>query len=163
MITHLSTPDVERIYDGEISRFVEASAIPCHQCGVCCERWQPSVTDEEIERLAGFLRIDAASLRDSYTVEYPFDDAVRLLGQTDGACIFLRRQPSGRNLCAVHPARPDVCRSWTASLDRRECVDGLGRFAARATLVPINVVYDQQADRDAFAAVVRAGEATDDR
>jgi Fe-S-cluster containining protein len=163
MITHLTSPEVERIYDGEIGRFIEKSAIPCHQCGVCCERWQPLVTNAEIERLAEFIRIDAESLRQTYTVEYPFDDSVRLLRSVDGACIFLRRQPSGRSLCAVYPARPDVCRSWTASLDRRECVDGLGRFDAASMLVPITMVYDAKADRDAFALVVRADEATNDR
>jgi Fe-S-cluster containining protein len=163
MITHLTTPDAERIYDDEIGRFVEKSAIPCHQCGVCCERWQPFVSDAEIERLAAFLTTDAGSLRDSHSTAYPFDDSVRLLRQVDGACIFLLREPSGRSLCAVHPARPDVCRSWTASLDRRECVDGLRRFDAPAALVPITVVYDAQADRDAFVRTVRAEEAADDR
>src|SRR5215211_1878153 len=161
MITHLTTPDVERIYDGEVGRFVEKSAIPCHQCGVCCERWQPLVTDTEIERIAEFLGVDAESLRRSCTVAYPFDDSVRLLRQEDGGCVFLRRQPSGRSLCAVHPARPDVCRSWIASLDRRECVDGLGRFGASSTLVPITVIYDTQADRDSFARTVRTEETID--
>jgi Fe-S-cluster containining protein len=161
MITRLTTPDVERIYDDEVGRFVEKSAIPCHQCGVCCERWQPLVTDAEIDRLAGYLLTDAVSLRESYTAAYPFDDSVTLLRQVDGACVFLRREPSGRSLCAVHPARPDVCRSWTASLDRRECVDGLGRFDPRATLVPITVVYESEGDRTAFATAVREGEADD--
>jgi Fe-S-cluster containining protein len=163
MITHLTTPDAERIYDDEVRRFVEKSAIPCHQCGVCCERWQPLVTDDEIERLADFLNVDVQSLRGSHTTAYPFDDAVRLLRQVDGACIFLQRQPSGRSLCAVHPARPDVCRSWTASLDRRECVDGFGRFSAGSALIPIAVIYDAEDDRHAFARAVRAEEAADER
>ncbi len=161
MIIHLTAPNVERIFDDEVGRFVEASAIPCHQCGVCCERWQPLVGDDEIERLAAFLGQGVESVREAYTELYPFDDSTRLLRQRQGACIFLTREASGRSRCSVHPARPDICRSWTASLDRRECIDGLGRFATDAVLIPIAAVYEAAGDRDAFAGVVRGIEASD--
>jgi Fe-S-cluster containining protein len=163
MITRLTASDAERIYDDEVGRFVEASAIPCHQCGVCCERWQPLVGAAELERLAGFLGMSAESVRERYTETYPFDDSVSLIRQQEGACVFLRREASGRSLCSVHPARPEVCRSWTASLDRRECVDGLSRFASASTLVPIADIYGWEPDRDVFAAVVRAAETTNAR
>jgi len=161
MITRLSAPGRERIYDGEVGRFVEASAIPCHRCGICCERWQPLVDESEIARLARFLGIDAAAVREVYTQEYPFDDSARLLRRQEGACVFLRREPDGRSLCSVHPARPEICRSWTASLDRRECVDGLGRFAAPAALIAIAAIYDQVPDRVAFECAVRGDGAVD--
>lgn len=161
MITRLCAAGTERIFDGEVGRFVERSAIPCHRCGVCCERWQPLVSDAEVADLAAFLGMEPQDVVEAYTVTYPLDDAVRLLRQRDGACVFLRYEADGRALCSVHPARPDVCRGWTASLDRRECLDGLRRFGTPETLVPIRVVYEQPGDREAFALTVREREAED--
>ena len=155
MITRMLMADGERVFDGEIRRFVEASAIPCHRCGVCCERWQPLVSQNEAVRLAGFLGISTESFLVTYTTPYPFDDAVRLLRREGAGCILLRRDDGGRALCSVHPARPDTCRDWTASLDRRECTDGLARFGAG--VVPVAVVYPDEAKRAAFAGVVRHG------
>ena len=146
----------ERVFDGEVGRFVEASAIPCHRCGVCCERWQPLVSGEEAARLAAFLGVEVEAFLAEYTAAYPFDDAVRLLRREGRGCVFLGRDEGGRSLCTVHPARPDTCREWTASLDRRECVDGLARFGAGA--VPLAVVYPDEDERAAFAAVVRGRE-----
>jgi Fe-S-cluster containining protein len=161
MITRLLAPGTERIFDGEVGRFVERSAIPCHQCGVCCERWQPLVSAAEAARLAAFLEMDEQDFAEAYTAAYPLDDAVRLLGQRDGACVFLRHEADGRARCSVHPARPDVCRAWTASLDRRECIDGLRRFGTPDTVVPIRVIYASPGDRGAFAATARGEEAGD--
>lgn len=155
MITRLVAPDTERIYDDEIGRFVEGSAIPCHRCGVCCERWQPLVSCEEVRRLAEYLEIGEATFLEGYTTCYPLDDAQRLLQQRNGACVFLRYEGEGRSLCSVHPVRPDICRSWTASLDRRECVDGLGRFGASDMLIPMQVVYGARDERDAFMETIR--------
>lgn len=161
MITRLSAAGSERIFDDEVGRFVEASVIPCHRCGVCCERWQPLVSGAEIERLAAFLGVGEAFLLERFTESYPLDDAVRLIRRQGGVCTFLRYDPDGRSSCSVHPARPEVCRSWTASLDRRECVEGLGRFGGSAELIPIHAVYSEQVERDRFAATVRGTEASD--
>jgi Fe-S-cluster containining protein len=159
MITRMTTPRGERVFDGEIGRFVEASAIPCHRCGVCCERWQPLVSGAEVARLADFLGIGLDAFLAAYTTSYPFDDAARLLRREGAGCVFLGRDERGRALCTVHPARPDTCREWTASLDRRECVDGLARFGAG--VVPIAVVYPDEGERAAFGGVIRQGKGRD--
>jgi Fe-S-cluster containining protein len=154
MITRMRGPLGERVYDGEIGRFVESGLIPCHRCGVCCERWQPMVGVAEIERLATFLGIDGAELTARYTEPYPFDDETRLLRRTDGGCVFLQRDGTGRSLCSVHPARPDACRAWLAALDRPECVAGLDRFAA-GDLVSVITLYPDEEERRDFVRTMR--------
>lgn len=158
MISRLFTIQGERIYDGEVGRFVEATAIPCHRCGVCCERWQPLVTAAEVERLAAYLAITPALVYGRFTAAYPFDDEVRLLAREGRGCVFLRYDMDGRSACAVHPARPEVCRDWTASLDRRECVDGLRRFGGDEP-IPLSAVYPLPDEAARFARAIRGGEA----
>jgi Fe-S-cluster containining protein len=157
MITRLMTTEGERVYDGEIGRFVEASLIPCHRCGVCCERWQPLVSAAEVARLAGYLGITPERFQSEYTTSYPFDDETHLLQRSGRGCIFLRYDEDGRSACTVHPARPDACRDWTASLERRECRDGLARFGAANDLVPLVEVYPLAEERTTFTRVVRGG------
>lgn len=158
MISRMLTTAGERIYDGEIGRFVEASAIPCHRCGVCCERWQPLVSSAEVERLATYLAMPAVAVRTRFTVSYPFDDEVWLLAREGRGCVFLRYDADGRASCSVHPARPEVCRDWTASLDRRECVDGLGRFGESGP-IPLAAVYPLVGEQKQFVQVIRGGDA----
>ncbi|MGH2583688.1 MAG: YkgJ family cysteine cluster protein [Dehalococcoidia bacterium] len=157
MITRLFSADGERVFDGEIGRFVEAAVIPCHRCGICCERWQPLMSDADIDRLAGHLGMTRGRFIEAYTTSYPFDDEVRLLRRDGNACTFLRRDESGRASCAVHEARPVACRAWTPSLERKECLDGLKRFGSIDVLLPITTVYPDEEDRDAFAGVIRGG------
>jgi Fe-S-cluster containining protein len=159
MMTRMIMVGGERLFDGEVGRFVEATAIPCHRCGVCCERWQPLVSSEEAGRLAAFLGISLEDFLTAYTAPYPFDDDLRLLRREQAGCVFLGRDETGRARCTVHPARPDTCRQWTASLDRRECLDGLDRFGAGA--VPLAVVYPNEAERTAFINVLRGPEGRD--
>lgn len=151
----------ERVYDGEVGRFVETTAIPCHRCGICCERWQPLVAEPDVARLSAFLHLRPEDFLRQYTTAYPFDDEVRLLRREGSGCVFLRRDDDGRSACAVHPERPEICRDWTASLDRRECVDGFARFGSPGTLIPLHVVYPDADERLAYGTVVR-GEGGDD-
>ena len=160
MITRVSGATGERIFDGEIGRFVEASAIPCHRCGVCCEQWQPLISPVESERLAAHLGVSFVAFLEQYTTPYPFDDAARLLRRGERGCVFLAYDASGRSRCTVHPARPDACRDWLASLDRRECVSGLRRFGDPDRALPLTVVYPDEADRCAFTDVIRPAGAT---
>ena len=129
-----------------------APPVPCHRCGVCCERWQPLLSHADSSRLAVHLDLTPASFTERYTSAYPFDDEVRLLDQTDGHCVFLRYE-GGRSACAVHDVRPEICREWTAGLDKKECVQGLARFADGASLVQLGDLYP---DREEAAAFMRA-------
>ena len=162
MITVLSGPTGERIFDGEVGRFVETSLIPCHRCGVCCERWQPLVSPAEVERLAAHLSLTHAELADRFTTPYPFDDATCLLRRTERGCVFLDRDDAGRALCTVHPARPDACRDWLASLSRRECVGGLARFGCEDRPLLLMVLYPDDEERQAFMQTIRSDAGVND-
>jgi len=161
MITRLFSAEGERVFDGEIGRFVEASVIPCHRCGICCERWQPLVSGADIDRLVEHLGLTHDRFVEAYTTPYPFDDEVRLLRRDGNACTFLRKDEHGRASCAVHEARPVACRAWTPSLERKECLDGLKRFGSPDVPLSVTTVYPEKEDRDAFAGVVRGRGAGD--
>ncbi len=132
--------------------------LPCFRCGICCERWQPLLSDEDVARLAAWLRVTPAGFHERYTLPYPLSDE-RLLRQEQGACVFLRYDDSGpvrRSACAVHPVRPAVCRAWDAGLDKRACVQGLDRFAAADGCMALPVLYPDPAEQGAFLAAARA-------
>jgi Fe-S-cluster containining protein len=141
--------------DTRDGRSAAPRAIPCHRCGVCCERWQPLLTTTDAARLAARLDLPLEAFHGAYTTPYPFDDEQRLLRQEDGHCIFLAYEADGRSTCSVHDARPQVCRDWAAGLDKKECIQGLERFASPAGLIQIEDLYPDPADRatltEAFA------------
>lgn len=154
MRVRVPLPDGELVLETESGGTKGAAAVPCHRCGVCCERWQPLLTVEDAARLAGHLGLAAGVFHATYTEPYPFDDEQWLLRREGGGCTFLRYDAGGRAACAVHAARPRVCREWTAGLDKKECVQGLGRFAAPDGLIEIGVLYPEAEDRAAFTRAV---------
>lgn len=121
-------------------------AIPCHRCGICCERWQPLLTRAESERLAAYLGLSPAAFEAAYTQPYPLDDERRLLRRVDGHCVFLRYEER-RTTCTVHPARPQACRDWQPGLSRTECLEGLARFAGPGGLIRLEDLYPDAAER----------------
>lgn len=159
MITRITSALGERVYDDEIGQFIERRTIPCHRCGVCCERWQAPVTVSDIDALADWLGETAAHVTRQYTVSYPFSDGVRLLRHEEPGCVFLRYESDGRSACAVHPIRPEVCRTWTASLGRRECIEGM-RGSTAELPIPLTQLYPEQSERAAFVRVVSGSEAS---
>lgn len=132
-------------------------AIPCHRCGLCCERWQPLLTRADRERLAAHLGLSVATFEVAYTQPYPLDDERRLLRQENGRCVFLRYEGQ-HTTCTVHPARPQACRDWQPGLSRKECVEGLARFADAAGLIRLEDLYPDEADRqEALRALAPPG------
>ncbi len=132
-------------------------AIPCHRCGVCCERWQPLLTPGDTARLAAHLGMPITSFQAEYTTAYPFSADERLLRRAGSGCVFLRYEPDTagadgirRAACAVHPMRPGVCRDWMAGFDKKECVQGLERFTAGGQLIQIADLYPEPRDREDF-------------
>jgi len=127
MIIRLQTSDgAVRTFDTTLGGFIEASAIPCFRCGVCCERWSPELTPDDAERLARCLSLPMDAFLARYARPYPGGDHV--LRHTDSGCVFLTRDADGRAACTVYDARPEACRAWEASLARRECREGLARL-----------------------------------
>ena len=97
--------------------------IECFRCGICCMRYQPKISPEELENIAGYLSLTP----DEFVSKYVMVTKIGyLLRQSHGACIFLEPEAGGnRNNCSIHDSRPAPCRDWTAALSKQECLDGL--------------------------------------
>jgi Fe-S-cluster containining protein len=49
-----------------------------------------------------------------------------LLKHVDGACIFLKADPSCKQfLCKIHGFKPACCLEWESGLNKQECLKGL--------------------------------------
>lgn len=159
MRIRLLAAGVRRSYDTQLGRFTDAEAIPCHRCGICCQRWQPLLTRPEAMRLAEHLGLSVEEFLAGYARPYPLEEDAHLLNQRDGGCVFLRFD-AGQAVCSVHEARPQACRDWDASLLRKECVDGLrGEQTAAGLLLPLRL-YEDPDDARAFARQLRGDTAT---
>ena len=83
------------------------SVFDCRMCGHCCQgRGGIVASAPEQERLAAFLGITVAELRERYTEPQGRKTVLRC--GDDGYCVFFDRARA----CTVHPAKPDVCRAW---------------------------------------------------
>jgi len=79
----------------------------CLRCGDCCRgRGGIVLRESDSERLAAFFGLAPAAFRGRYAEKA--HGKYRLRGGENGFCVF---SGSG-GLCAVHAARPDICRAW---------------------------------------------------
>ena len=77
----------------------------CTQCGVCCKGFGGTyVTDEDIEAIAGYLKISSDSFRQRYCT--PSGPRLVLGQQENGYCLFFDQN------CTIHPVKPRMCRMW---------------------------------------------------
>ena len=81
----------------------------CTQCGDCCTGspghvW---VNKEEIETLAGLLRLDVAEFEKRYVRQVGIRKS--LIEFPNGDCIFFHGESRS---CQVYQARPRQCRTW---------------------------------------------------
>ena len=88
----------------EVGAQVEAS-IDCTQCAACCRELRVEVGEDDIQRIAGYLKLRPAEVRRMYTEPDPASGAPALLAQPAGACVFLHR-----SLCLIYEVRPEACR-----------------------------------------------------
>ena len=80
-------------------------AFSCQRCGHCCEGVGGIVLSAfDIERLGDHLALDREALLQRFAEQV--GGRHRLVAGPDNYCIFYEQG------CAVHPARPDVCRAW---------------------------------------------------
>jgi len=103
-------------------------AFPCFRCGICCTGYQIYMSQEEAQELAKNLGITMQSFVDNYLdPRWPGESVV--VRHIAGRCPFLD-QPEGSifGLCRIHNFKPFCCRQWQASLDRKECRQGLNRY-----------------------------------
>lgn len=76
----------------------------CRECGFCCHgETTVSLTPEDVERMAAYLKISTATLKERYLRE---KDNVVQMRVEDGHCIFYN------DGCTVHPGKPWRCTEW---------------------------------------------------
>ena len=77
----------------------------CRQCGDCCKGYGgTSVTEKDIETIAGHTNTDPGSFVDNYC---RISGKKPVLAQKeDFYCIFWD------GLCTIHPVKPRMCREW---------------------------------------------------
>ncbi|MBI2135398.1 YkgJ family cysteine cluster protein [Candidatus Woesearchaeota archaeon] len=90
-----------------------ANACKCNACTVGCRHGSGVFADEEIEKLAGFMNIDAGVLKKEFLEEVEkfntkkFRPRIkRKEGRPYGKCIFFDEQIG----CKIHEAKPLECR-----------------------------------------------------
>ena len=102
--------------------------IECFRCGECCRRYQARLTPIEAHRIADALGISPNEFIKKYTDPRWGSSHSFLLRSEKSACVFLENTEGKQNLCQIHPVRPVSCREWTASLNRKECREGLTKY-----------------------------------
>lgn len=101
----------------------ELAGFSCRRCGNCCRIRDGivRVSDEEVARIARFLRLPEDVFIDRYTDLAPDRRGLVLKSAPAGDCIFL----DARNYCEINPVKPDKCRTfpheWTNADSREVC------------------------------------------
>lgn len=101
--------------------------ISCLDCGNCCRRIPPIVTDEDALRLANHLSMPLQAFRQQYLTTDEDGDVV----MNQSPCPFLGKD----NRCAVYEQRPAACRKYPHT-DARQFSDHLSYQGENACYCP---------------------------
>lgn len=106
-----------------------SSTFLCFRCGICCTGYQIYMHRDEAYVLAERLGISWLEFEYNYLdPHWPGTETI-VIRHYAGRCPFLD-QPADSifGLCRIHNFKPFCCRQWQASLDRKECRQGLNRY-----------------------------------
>lgn len=80
----------------------------CQRCTACC-RWpgQVKLSDAEITRIAGHLRLNEDDFIQQYARLNASRTGLALKDQPGGECIFLKEDK-----CCIQPVKPQQCRDF---------------------------------------------------
>jgi len=145
--------------EGKEITIAEQVPIPCFRCGICCTRYQPPLSPEDMDNIASALGISRAKFISRYAVKVPTKEGY-LLRRTEKGCIFLAWDEDGRAACTIHPSRPKACREWTPSLSKPECLEGLAKLKARGQIMLPDELFSSQKDKQALYSSLK-GETPD--
>jgi Fe-S-cluster containining protein len=109
-----------------IYEFVVAN-ISCRECGNCCRKAQPQLTDSDIRELALKLDVTISEIHEKYVEPDEFND-LRLKGLP---CVFLQG-----NECEVYDCRPTDCKDYP-HIHKQEFTTRLMGIIENASICPI--------------------------
>jgi Fe-S-cluster containining protein len=130
--------------------------IPCFRCGFCCTLYQPPLHLEDIERIASVLRMSTVQFISRYVERVPTRESY-LLRRTQRGCIFLTWDENGRACCSIYPFRPKVCREWTPSLSKPECLEGLAKLKSRGQIILLDELFNSKEDKAELSSALTEG------
>ena len=84
------------------------SEFNCIRCGACC-RWVGDVrlSDSDIDKIAGFLKLETAEFISSYTRLAKDRKCLSMIERENGDCIFYRHGALAE--CVIQPVKPEQC------------------------------------------------------
>lgn len=140
---------VVKTLDGKETTVAEQAPVPCFRCGICCARYQPPLTNDDIDRIASAMEISRLKCIAKYAVKVPIKEGYLLRHAKEG-CVFLAWDADRRARCTVYRARPKACREWTPSLAKPECTEGLARIKSKGRIVVPKELFSSSEERREF-------------
>ena len=131
---------IMKTIEGKEITVTEQTPIPCFRCGICCTRYQPPLTAEDIDNIASALGISRSKCLSKYAVKVPIKEGY-LLKHTEKGCVFLAWDEDGKARCIMYPSRPKACREWTPSLSKPECLEGLAKLKSEAQIMLLRELF----------------------
>jgi len=87
------------------------SEINCLECANCCKSLGPRITDADVRRISGFLKIRPSELTENHLrIDEDNDYVFRQM-----PCPFLDNE----NYCKIYESRPRACRDYPHTNSRR--------------------------------------------
>lgn len=85
-------------------------AFSCRKCGNCCRvPGYVRIRETEIDRIAGYLKMDSREFNEKYTILTNDRRSLSLREKDDGSCVFLSGT-SGE--CLINPVKPEQCMNF---------------------------------------------------
>ena len=126
--------------------------IPCFRCGICCIGPRIQLTLVEARRISDNLGIPWQEFEDIYIDPLWLGGNRFLLRQSNGECVFLKHEEGRyKSSCMIHEFRPFSCISWTPSLFRKQCQEGLTKYWGLELSPSLKLLGPEEMTRDFYS------------
>ncbi len=98
---HHAGPELLHVIGAEVE-----AAVDCTACAACCRHLRVEIGQDDLDRIAAFLKLRPAEVRRMYTEADPAGGPL-LLAQPSGECVFLHQR-----VCLIYDVRPAACRHF---------------------------------------------------